>query len=98
MAEVIISPAARLDLLSIDDYGLERFGEMAADAFNASFRRAFRQLGDFPRSAPARPEYGTGIRCLMHAGYRVLHLVRGDAVLIVRVLHHSRDVRSALGR
>lgn len=96
MIEVIISSAARLDLLSIDEYGIDRFGEVAADALNAGFRRAFEQLAEYPRSAPERPDYGENMRCLMYLGYRVLHQFNGEAVLIVRVLHHSRDVRSAL--
>jgi len=96
VAKVIISPAARLDLLSIDDYSLDRFGEVAADALNAGFRRAFNQLGDFPRSAPERPDYGENIHCLMYLGFRILHQIEGEDVLIVRVLHHSRDVGKAL--
>ena len=96
MDEVSISSAARSDLLSIDDYGIDRFGEQAADALSAGFRRAFSQLAEFPRSAPERPEYGENIRCWVHLGYRVLYQLDGDKVVIVRVLHHSRDVSNAL--
>lgn len=96
MAEVSISSAARSDLLSIDDYGIEQFGEEAADALNAGFERAFSQLAEFPRSAPERPEYGENIRCWMHLGYRVLYQLEGDTVVVVRILHHSRDVGKAL--
>lgn len=96
VAEVLISSAARSDLESIDDYGIDRFGEDAADALNAGLERVFSQLAEFPRSAPERPEYGENIRCWMHLGYRVLHQLEGDTVVIVRVLHHSRDVGKAL--
>ncbi|MBO9498868.1 MAG: type II toxin-antitoxin system RelE/ParE family toxin [Novosphingobium sp.] len=96
MAEVFVSNAARSDLLSIDDYGVDRFGEEAADALSAGFERVFARLAGFPRSAPERPEYGKGIRCWMYLGYRVLHRIEGDTVVIVRVLHHSRDVGIAL--
>jgi toxin ParE1/3/4 len=96
VAEVAISSAARSDLLSIDDYGIDRFGEEAADALSAGFERGFAQLAEFPRSAPERPEYGEGIRCWIYLGYRVLYRLEKDTVVIVRVLHHSRDVGKAL--
>ena len=96
MAEVLVSSAARSDLESIDDYGIDRFGEEAADALSDRFERVFEQLAEFPRSAPERPEYGEDIRCWTHLGYRVLHKLEGENVVIVRVLHHSRDVGKAL--
>ena len=96
MAEVSISGAARSDLLSIDDFGIDRFGEEAADALSAGFERAFAQLAEFPRSAPERQEYGEGIRCWIYLGYRVLYRIEEGKVVIVRVLHHSRDVGKAL--
>jgi toxin ParE1/3/4 len=96
VAEVLISSAARSDLESIDDYGIDRFGEDAADALSDGFERAFAQLAEFPRSAPERPDYGENVRCWMHLGYRVLYQLEGENVVIVRVLHHSRDVGKAL--
>lgn len=96
VAEVEITQTARSDLLSIDDYGFGAFGEDAANRVSAGFRRVFEQLRDYPQSAPARPEYGTDIRCKMHEGYRVLYRFEARRVVVVRVLHHSRDVKSAL--
>jgi toxin ParE1/3/4 len=96
VAEVLVSSAARSDLESIDDYGIDRFGEEAADAFSAGFERVFEQLAAFPSSAPERPDYGKDIRCWVHLGYRVLYQIEGDTVVIVRVLHHSREVGKAL--
>jgi toxin ParE1/3/4 len=98
VAEVLISSAARSDLEAIDDYGIDRFGEEAADAFNAGVDRVFEQLAEFPRSAPERLDYGQNIRCWMHLGYRVLYQIQGETVVIVRVLHHSRDVGKPLDK
>lgn len=97
VADVTISEAARSDLVAIDDYGTDTFGRDAADAFHEGLRRVFARLSEYPRSAPERSDYGKDIRCTMHRGYRVLYRFDGSAILIVRVLHHSRDVRRALG-
>jgi toxin ParE1/3/4 len=96
VADVHVSRAARNDLLAIDDYGIDEFGVAAADALSASFRRAFVRLGEYPRSAPERSDFGKGIRCKTHRGYRVLYQIEGGGILILRILHHSRDVRKAM--
>ncbi len=92
MARVDISPAARRDLEAIDDYGLNRFGEATADRMQEGIREAFVMLGQFPSSAPERPEYGAGVRCKMHRGYRILYRFDGSRIMIVRVVHHSRSM------
>lgn len=91
MVRVEISPLARRDLEAIDDYGLSRFGESAADAMQDTIRQAFVMLGEFPQSAPERPEYGDNIRCKVHRGYRILYRFDGSRIMIVRVVHHSRS-------
>jgi toxin ParE1/3/4 len=92
VARVDISPAARRDLEAIDDYGIDRFGEAAADRMQDGIRQAFLMLGQYPLSAPERPDYGDAVRCKMHRGYRILYRIAGTGVLIVRVLHHSRFI------
>lgn len=87
---VEISPAARTDLETIDDYGFERFGRDAADRLQDGFRQAFMMLSEFPHSAPERPDYGIDIRCKVHRGYRILYRFDGATLLIARVMHHSR--------
>lgn len=87
---VEISPAAQTDLEAIDAYGLDNFGEDAADRMQEGIRQAFLILGEFPHSAPERPDYGENIRCKMHRGYRILYRFDGKKLMIVRVMHHSR--------
>ncbi len=90
MVEVQIAPSARSDLEAIDDYGIDTFGIAAADAMSAAIRRAFAFLGEYPLSAALRPEFGEGLRCKAYRGYRILYRFDGAAVIILRVLHHSR--------
>jgi plasmid stabilization system protein ParE len=92
VARVDISLAARGDLEAIDNYGLDHFGEGAADRVQEGIREAFVMLSQFPLSAPERPEYGAAIRCKMHRGYRILYRIAETGVFIVRVVHHSRSI------
>jgi toxin ParE1/3/4 len=90
--EVRLSEAARADLIEIDDYGSERFGDDASDAYQRAIDLILTRLEDYPLLGEARPDYGAGIRCIVHKSHRILYRVEGEWVEIARILHHSRDV------
>lgn len=96
MAEVEFSNAAETDLVEIDEFSVTRFGEDVAEIYMHGFDAAFVRLRDYPLAAPLRPDFGGGIRCLVHRQHRILYVVEGEHVLIARVIHHSRDVGRAL--
>ncbi len=96
MAEVEFSNAAEADLVEIDEFSVVRFGDDVAEIYMQGFNAAFQRLRDFPLGAPLQPEFGKGYRCLVHRQHRVIYTASGDSVLIVRILHHSRDARRAL--
>ena len=90
--EVRLSSAARGDLAEIDGFGAERFGDDAADAYQRAIDRVLTRLERFPMSGEERPDYGSGIRCVVHRSHRILYRIEPDRVFIARILHHSRDV------
>lgn len=92
MAEVFLSRKAYADLAEIESYGASRFGEAAAAAYQSTFDHAFARLATYPHSGEARPEFGTGLRCLICGRHRILYRIEDGVVQIVRVMHHSRDV------
>jgi toxin ParE1/3/4 len=91
-----LTEVARSDLEAIRDYGNDRFGRDAADRYFMSLDAAFALLEDYPLAAPAKPEWGTAVRCLTHRRHRLLYQVKGDEVVVLRVLHHARDVAGKL--
>lgn len=96
MAEVTFSNAAVTDLADIDEFSLARFGEDIAEAYMLGFKEAFAKLRDHPLAAPARPDLGSGIRCLVHRQHRILYTTDGKRVIVLRVTHHAMDARTAL--
>lgn len=96
MAEIEFSNAAEADLVEIDEFSVARFGEDVAEIYMHGFNAAFERLRDFPLAAPLRPDFGDGIRCLVHRQHRVLYTATETYVLIVRIIHHARDVWRAL--
>lgn len=96
MVEVRLSEAARSDLAEIDAFGSEQFGDDASDAYQRAIDRVLTRLESFPLSGEARPDYGAGIRCVVHRSHRILYNVTDKIVVVARILHHSRDVARQL--
>ncbi len=89
MAKLTLTPAARADMVEIDEWGYQQFGEKVADNYSRQLHNAFDQLADHPLSGNVVPEYGKAYRCLMRRRYRIFYKVQNDVVLIVRILHHA---------
>ena len=94
--KVFPTAAARIDLISIRDHSIEQFGTEIGQAYMQGFDKAFALLQDHPFSGAATPEYGNTFRCLVHRKHRIFHIVEGETVLIVRILHHAMDAQQAL--
>ncbi len=96
MAKLILTPAARADMVAIDEWGYQQFGDEVADGYSRRLSDAFDQLADYPMSGKATPEYGKAHRCLVHNRHRIYYEMQDDIVLIVRILHHAMDAARAL--
>ena len=96
MVELRISYRAEKDLDDIRIHGVREFGAIAATEYLSGFYRVFKVLRDHPQAGEAKEQYGRGLRSFSHRPHRVLYRLQGGTILIVRVLHHARDVRSAL--
>lgn len=96
MAEVRLTQEARADLETIRTYGVEHFGEAAAERHLRGIRDAFDLLARHPLAGQERPEFQPGIRATSRRPHRILYSVDGGLVLIIRVIHQARDVPAAL--
>ena len=96
MTEIEFSNAAVEDLSEIDVFSISQFGVEMGEAYMRGFDKAFALLRDHPFAGIATVEYGNPYRCLVHRKNRIFHIVEGDTVLIVRVLHHAMDLKQAL--
>jgi toxin ParE1/3/4 len=96
VAEVRLSPKARADLAEIDAYGAKTFGDEVAAGYARGFAVAFVLLSDHPQIGPLQPRLGHKVRVLSHRRHRIFYEVTGEFALILRVFHHSRDVKRSL--
>ena len=96
MANVIVSPAARRDLIGIRD---EPANPDAAVRILKLLRTGIESLRDMPeRGMPLDAVFSvhTDYRFLVCENYRIFYLCEGDQVEVVRVLHSLQDYMRAL--
>lgn len=80
--------------MEIWSYLAEEASESFATDFLLEIEACFRQASSFPHSGAPRPNLATDLRVLFHGKYATYYLPRIDEVVIVRVLHGSRDLAS----
>ena len=96
MANVIVSPAARKDLIGIRD---EPANPDAAVRILKLLRTGIESLRDMSEGGTpldAVLSVHTDYRLLVCENYRIFYLCEGDQVEVVRVLHSLQDYMRAL--
>jgi antitoxin ParD1/3/4/toxin ParE1/3/4 len=92
----LLTPAARSDLIEIDEY-LRQESTQAATRVLARLRNAMRRLAERPGMGHLREDLADE-KLRFWPVYSYLIIYRADVrpIQVVRVLHGSRDVRSLL--
>lgn len=96
MARLRVSAEARRDLRRIGREGTRDHGAAASATYVEGFRRLFRLLREHPFAGQERPEIDQAARSLSHRPYRIIYRIDIDAVVIVRIVHQSRDTARAM--
>jgi toxin ParE1/3/4 len=91
-----LAPRARNDLRDIESYTLQEWGELQWEANEATLWQALESLGDNPYLGRARDDLRLGARALIVRQYVIVYLINDDMVMVARILHRSRDLRTAL--
>jgi toxin ParE1/3/4 len=95
MAEVILSPEARLDLSEAWDYIAQRNPD-AADRLLDDFRASAERHTQFPRTGRPRDDLRGGLRSFVVGRYVAFFEADANGIRIIRVLHGSRNVEGIL--
>ena len=96
VARTRISPAARGDLREIRTYSKAAFGVEQTSRYLEGLREAFRLLRERPFAGGLDARLGEGVRGFHYCSHRIYYLPMPNEVLIIRILHHARDVAPAL--
>ena len=95
MIEVIVSPEARDDLISIIKDIAANAGLTVADRWDRDIWLAIDGLSDFPKTGSLRPELGHAVRIKIQYPYLIVYEnAESGIVQILRVLHGRRLITS----
>ncbi|MEA2934124.1 MAG: toxin ParE1/3/4 [Variibacter sp.] len=97
MIQVTVSARAKRDLTDIVLF-LRKHNAEAARAFARRFDRRIKDLSQLPWIGRPRPDIRPDFRSLVLAPYLIFYIVESGGVVVVRVLHSSRDIVQAIQR
>lgn len=92
MPRITFTDSAETDLLEMW-LNIAEDNLSAADESLDSIRATVALLGNQPEMGRARPELADGLRSFpTRTPYIIFYLPHDDGLLVVRVLHHARDI------
>lgn len=94
MTRLRTTQAARADIRGIETYSKAAFGSQAAREYLAGLSAIFDLLEARPQ-AGARDRAFEDMRSFRYRSHRIYYRLDGDLLLVVRILHHARDVAGA---
>src|SRR5215510_5273483 len=98
MAQVRWSLTAANDLQDIESF-IARDSVLYAISFVDRVVAAAEKLSDSPHLGRVVPEFNrTDLRELIFRNYRIVYLVKGDGVTILRAVHGARDLADLVSR
>jgi toxin ParE1/3/4 len=91
-----LSRRADVDIVGIFEYTIEHFGLAQAENYLTSMDEAFGFLAANPNAGKDYMEVRKGVKGFVHAKHIIFYSIEIDHVFILRVLHHSRDLKRHL--
>ena len=86
MANYKLSPAAEDDLYRIWLYGLETWGEDAADQYVQALLVSFQKIADYPYQYPEVDDIREGYRRCVYKRYAIYFRLNGSATEIMAII------------
>ncbi|MEG3087662.1 type II toxin-antitoxin system RelE/ParE family toxin [Sphingomonas sp. PB4P5] len=91
-----VATAALSDLRDIPIYSKAAFGAATARAYLLGLREAFDVIAEQPLIGIAERDLGDGVRSYAYRSHRIYYHLDQAGILVVRILHHARDVPRAM--
>lgn len=92
VARLRIAAAAQGDLRDIRIYSKAAFGAATTRQYLIGLRATFTRLRERPLIGSSEEQLGVAIRSFGYKSHRIYSRIMDEEVLIVRILHHARDI------
>ena len=87
----VLSGAAARDLIEIERYSFEVFGERQTRIYMDSMLVAFDRIAEMPALYPLRPEIIPAVRVCPFKAHLIFFLEDADGVQVLRIRHSRED-------
>jgi toxin ParE1/3/4 len=91
-----LTSRAREDLRDIQLYGIRQWGEDQADAYEADIMQALDTLERNPRVGRVRDDLRRGLRSYPVRRHVIVYQIDEEAIVVLRIVHASMDLRRQL--
>jgi toxin ParE1/3/4 len=91
-----LAPAARDDVRDIRIYSKAIFGPGVATSYISGLRATLATLTERTSAGAVENDLGDDIRGFAYRSHRIYYRAFEDGVLIIRILHHSRNALRAM--
>ena len=89
--QLVIAPAAKVDLKEIYQYGLRQWGQTQSDSYLQNLQDHFWSLKEHPLKGIRRSKLLPDIRSLPIESHVLYYRATTDKIEIIRVLHARQD-------
>ena len=89
---LVVTDDAKTDLHEINRYTRRKWGAAQADEYRWLIIESFARLMDRPTRGRAQDHLVVGLRRLNVRRHAVFYFVRGDDLVVARILHQSMDI------
>lgn len=89
-----LSVKAEEDLTEIYTFGIFQFGLIQAQKYVLGLEESFLKLSKSPFLGRDASELYLGLREFVYKSHMVFYSIKEESVLIVRILHQSRDYKN----
>ncbi|WP_083848571.1 type II toxin-antitoxin system RelE/ParE family toxin [Thiorhodovibrio frisius] len=93
---LVISPAAREDLIEIHRFGRLTWGDLRSGEYLQRLKERFWSLTELPHIGIARSDLLPGIRSAPVSSHVIFYRFEDGCVEVVRVLHRRQDAQRHL--
>jgi toxin ParE1/3/4 len=94
MLPVAFNEESEIDLADIWQY-IARDNPQAANRVVDLIEKRLQTIAQFPLIGEARPDIGSDVRCYPAGSYVIFYRPTAKEIQVARILHCSRDVRTA---
>lgn len=94
--DLLLSPLAQNDLTAIFEYTIQQWGDNQADKYLEQIQNGLSKIQNNPNIGRVRTDISDRHRSILVEKHIIIYIMQNNQIFVSRILHHSRDIKTAL--